>query len=265
MADEWDIFASKSNSKNYTASSNSTNGNGSTLSDDEDEDGGVALQYIVHDNGDLEVVQRAMPSASFSDRRSVDTPVPQDEIHLSHPDALECANASRGSLHLDGSSLVPNVEIVENSVLHGNTGKMREKLPGHYVAHDDAGSKSISKDGTHGIVGPASEGITLSNKGASLIATPSNASPIVFGPSMVVAQPSTSQMLTSAPNTINYQPAMPVPINGNFQYCEPSRVITAASSQSAKGMVAISRTGEISTLSASLSLSLSLSQDKRRD
>jgi hypothetical protein len=65
--------------------------------DDEDDGGGVALQYIVHDNGDLEVVQRAMRSASFSDRRSVDTPAPND-LDSVHPDAMECANAERGSI-----------------------------------------------------------------------------------------------------------------------------------------------------------------------
>ena len=110
LADEWDIFtagtskSSNSSSKGHVENKPGNSTQSISLADngripfnheEEEDDGGVALQYIVHDNGDLEVVQRAMPSASFSDRRSVDTPLPPEEIPTSHPDAMECANPSR--------------------------------------------------------------------------------------------------------------------------------------------------------------------------
>ena len=118
LADEWDVFtAGTSKSANTPSKGDVGNksGNGTqsmNLADkdripfnheeEEEDGGGVALQYIVHDNGDLEVVQRAMPSASFSDRRSVDTPLPPEEIPTSHPDAMECANPSRFVIQPEG-------------------------------------------------------------------------------------------------------------------------------------------------------------------
>ena len=123
LADEWDIFTAGTSKSGNTSSNGDVEnkpGNGTqsiNLPDreripfnheEEEDDGGVALQYIVHDNGDLEVVQRAMPSASFTDRRSVDTPLPPEEIPTSHPDAMECANPSRFVKQPEGHDLSIN-------------------------------------------------------------------------------------------------------------------------------------------------------------
>ena len=98
-------------------------------SDDDDEEDGddaaVALQYIVHDNGELEMVQRVMPYASFSDRRSVDTPVPNhDEPAMSpHPDAMECASAAHPStqkLPTQSQDEVPQTLHKDNMQNHGD-------------------------------------------------------------------------------------------------------------------------------------------------
>ena len=108
-------------------------------SDDEDDGGGVALQYIVHDNGDLEVVQRAMPSASFSDRRSVDTPAPNDPDSV-HPDAMECANAERVSIkNGEKHGFIPSMQYVVNSTVSMN----------NEVAHSDKGAIQSTSNTIH--------------------------------------------------------------------------------------------------------------------
>ena len=153
MNDEWDIFTSGSNkplnasSKSSPEISNPSNTQNKTRilptsfhlkqhvsqrnsqtdnnrshynSDNEEEDeGGVALQYIVHDNGDLEVVQRAMPSAAFSDRRSVDTPVPED-IMSPHPDVMECANANGATIQIKDDSLISEKQPTSNQMVCRN-------------------------------------------------------------------------------------------------------------------------------------------------
>ena len=147
-SDEWDLLTS-----NYTKSEpqhpSAKNDNDSALdsknkqtsyhSDDEDDGGGVALQYIVHDNGDLEVVQRAMPSASFSDRRSVDTPAPNDPDSV-HPDAMECANAERVSIeNREKDGFIPSMQYVVNSTVSMN----------NEVAHSDKGAIQSTSNTIH--------------------------------------------------------------------------------------------------------------------
>jgi hypothetical protein len=96
-----------------SSKNNTSNDKDSNYSDDE-ENAGVALQYIVHDNGDLEVVQRVMPSASFSDRRSVDTPLPPEEVMSPHPDAMECANANMVQTPIHNKTRVSEEQFSSN-------------------------------------------------------------------------------------------------------------------------------------------------------
>ena len=183
------INSSRDHSKCYNQFSSSPHEKSTTYSDDE-EDGGVALQYIVHDNGDLEVVQRAMPSASFSDRRSVDTPLPAEEIPSSHPDALECANARRAIIPAEKCTFVSTHESASNT-------------------------QDINRDVLQISGVPHSEGICLSNKGAQLIQVPCIA-PINQSFNMV-SSPSTSRGFTT-PTVIVQQPNIQAKQSGSFEY-----------------------------------------------